>query len=816
MRRARLRAANDMEMIRRAPMMRVAFDAMRANAAANAPRSRALVETCEMFVSVSARRARRACLRAWRDAAREGALEKTCAAIHNVRCVHAAIRHWELFVARAFWKRTANELATRYARGRLRVQTFCAWLLHLRRAKERRIAVRARMFGMSVPEAQRAVHEKLDRTARDAARMREKELVFLFEEQCLRSALRSQVAAGAKLARTLAGLRRFSADESDVEWATSAAAALHGVSSARRHIEAGFSTRGTKPISSVRRAALSRDREDVAASRTVAAIEDENEASMDDDALIAAEAFERAREHEAALSAAREATKRCMDARKFAQDVSLRANRLVANSDSRANAAFQGAQDAMNESARAEYLAMEAEVEADAAEERANTLSRTLGAEHPEVSEAFRRAADAATRAVTLSSAHVAAARVAERALDIAEEHKRAADLIKAQASDDVEAARSRVLEAEATLMAMAKAERELKMEAMRATASFRHATGNAPKNVGPSEEGASNAVFSPKKRRSAEEKQIARRRLTWASFGDDDDDDDDTMQLRSVSLVPGKWVTLAECATQAYAKRLAFKSLRGFAENVDWRRRQRAAALLALVTKAFTTWAELARVNQSRRKLVESVVDEVLGEDRARRLLVYMTVLQKHAKWRRARCDELRLSLRRVVAPTIMRPAFDHWRAKVGRILLVRRVINRGIAAWKARGNRPSHANAFYRMYDAFAAWKALARVKRERRRRTAAAREYHRVAVALRVMQEWRRVSHRGRARARDLDVDLEEFRIRCRLRAKRSAFFRWRAETLRRRIRALSLEHSRQMFTATRGAPSPSPLRGRIADR
>jgi len=615
----------------------------------------------------------------------------------------------------------------------------------------------------------------------------------------MRSALRSQVAAGAKLAQTLTGLCRFSVDASDVEWASSGAGALFGVGSARRHVDAGFSTRGAKPINSVRRAALSRDREDVAASRAAAAIEDKDEvASIDDGALMEAEAFECARQHEAALAAAREATKACMDARKFAQEVSLRANRLVANSDSRANAAFQGAQDAMNESSRAEYLAMEAEIEAEEAERRANALSKSLGSDHPEVLEAFRRAADAATSAVTLSSAHVAAARVAERALDIAEEHKRAADLIKKQASDDVEAARSRVFEAEAALMATAKAEREMKMKAMRATASLRHATGDAPSNVDPSEERFSTSVFSPTKRRSAEEKQIARRRLTWASFGDDDDDDD-AMQLRGVSLAPGKWVTLAECATQAYAKRLAFKSLRGFAVNVEWRRRQREAALLALVTKAFTTWAELARVHQSRRKLVESVVDEVLVEDRARRLHVYMMVLQKHAKWRRARCEELRLSLRRVVAPTVLRPAFDDWKAKVGRILLVRRVINRGIAAWKARGNRPSHANAFYRMYDAFIAWRAFSQVKREQRRRTAAAREYHRVALALRVMKEWRRASRQGRARAHDLAIDLEEFRIRRRLRAKRSAFSRWRAETLRRGIHALSLEHSPQTLTS-----------------
>ena len=799
--RALRRAANDMSIIRRGPTLRKAFEGLRQNAEANAPRTRAVLETCETFVAVSARRKRRAVLRAWADAARESGLAKTCAAIHNVRCAQAALRHWELFVARAHWKRCANKLARRYADGRLRVSAFSAWLLHLRRAKERRIAVRARMFGMSVLEAQRAVHEKLDRTAHDASRMKGEELRFLFDERCLRSALRSQIVAAVKFSRALEGLRRFSADDNEVLWASSDVAAVRGIGAAQNHLDAGFRTRGRMHVDA--RADLSRNREDVAASRVAASIEDadarvplyETTTTIDVEAL-GAEAFERSREHEGALAAAREATAKCVSARKFEHETSLRVSRLVANAESRANAATQGAHDAMDEAVQAEYLAMEAEEIADAAEARADALAENKSVDPTEVSAAFASAADAATRAVTMSSAHVAAARVAERAMDIAEEHRCAAELVRNQADEDLESARARVLEAEALVMATAKAERELKLRAMRATAELRRLTGVTSSNEQRDYlvERDENIVFSPTKRRGIDEKKASRRLLTWESFGDGDDEDE-SIDLRGISLVPGRWVTLAECATQAYAKRLAKKTVHAFVLNVEQQCRRREAALLALAMMVFTEWRDFVRAVTSRRKLVEDIINEVIKEDRERRLRACVLVLRKHAAWRRARCDELKLSLRRIVAPDTTLPAFTHWRTKVANICLVRRVVNRAIEAWKARGSGPSHANAFYRQYDSFVAWRNVVRFERNRRRATRAADQYRRVTLALGVLKSWRAVA-RDASQARLRSVF--DFIHRTSRRRARRLFFGWRAETLRRRIADVALESHQRART------------------
>ena len=57
--RALRRAANDMGMIRRAPILKRTFDALRAHAVICAPRTRAMREACETFVVVTDRRMRR-------------------------------------------------------------------------------------------------------------------------------------------------------------------------------------------------------------------------------------------------------------------------------------------------------------------------------------------------------------------------------------------------------------------------------------------------------------------------------------------------------------------------------------------------------------------------------------------------------------------------------------------------------------------------------------------------------------------------------------------------------------------------------------
>ena len=375
--RAATEAANDLGMIRRAPVLRRAFEGFRSHAVACAPRTRAMLEACETFAAATNRRVRREMLRQWRRAAKESSLERTCAAIHNVRCAHAALCHWELFAARAFWKRRARELANRYADGRLKISAFFGWLRNARRANERRIAVRARMFGMSALEAKRAIHQQRDRTAADAHEAMELAARDLFETACLRSALRAQVSTSATLVRTLSDARRFTATDDDVTWASMPSARVRGVGKMRRHKAAGFDAR---VVDETRRDALARERDDVLASRTAATIEEEEESTsrakmttFDVDALRA-DAYEAALEHQKSLRDAREATRQCVDARGALRETTVAASRVTANADARANAAMQGARDAVEDADKAERLVIEAE-RAAAAETRADALA---------------------------------------------------------------------------------------------------------------------------------------------------------------------------------------------------------------------------------------------------------------------------------------------------------------------------------------------------------------------------------------------------------------------------------------------------------
>lgn len=800
--RAATNAANDLGMIRRAPILRRAFEGLRSHAVARAPRTRAMLEACETFVAATNRRVRRETLRRWRRATKDAGLERTCAAIHNVRCAHAALCHWELFAARAFWKRRARELATRYADGRLKIYAFFGWARHARRANERRIAVRARMFGMSALEAKRAIHQTRDRTAADAREAMELAARELFETTCLRGALRAQVTSSATLVRTLLAARRFTATDDDVVWASTATARVRGVGTMRRHKSAGL---GARIVDETRRDALARDRDDVVASRTAATIEDEETMrsmgmmTVDVDAL-SADAYETALEHQKSLRDAREATRRCVDARSALHETTVAASRLTANADARANAAMQGARDAVEDADKAERLVIEAECAADVAEKRAEALAAS-GAQRDDadVTEAFGLAADAATRAVAASSAHVAAARVAERATRIAEEHAAARELVAARAAEEIEEAKERVRDAEALVMTTAKIERELKVRALDASRLLRRVTG-------PSVGGAyddrdvfvrrerDDVVFSPTKTRSADEKKDARRRATWESFGDGDDDDDVRdafIDTRGMSLRPGEWRTLTQCAAQAHGKRLAMKTFRGFASHVVWRRRQREASQLAFVTNVFTSWARRAHANQTRRKLIERVVDEVVEADRARRLGAYVACFRAHAKWRRARSEELAISLRRVVEPTITRPAFQHWRRKVSNIFLARRVISAAIDAWQRRLAKPAYASDFYCAYDALHAWRSLTRERRAARRRRQTAVEYHRVSLALKTLRVWRGAARRRRDRHHRVHRSLHHRRLERERRFARRVLSLWRAEAHRRRRLARCVE-------------------------
>ena len=836
--RAATEAANDLGMIRRAPVLRRAFEGLRSHAVACAPRTRAMLEACETFAAATNRRVRRETLRQWRRAAKESSLERTCAAIHNVRCAHAALCHWELFAARAFWKRRARELANRYADGRLKISAFFGWLRHARRANERRIAVRARMFGMSALEAKRAIHQQRDRTAADAHEAMELAARDLFETACLRSALRAQVSTSATLVRTLSDARRFTATDDDVTWASMPSARVRGVGKMRRHKAAGFDAR---VVDETRRDALARERDDVVASRTAATIEEEEESTsraemttFDVDALRA-DAYEAALEHQKSLRDAREATRQCVDARGALHETTVAASRVTANADARANAAMQGARDAVEDADKAERLVIEAERAADAAETRADALAaRGARRDDDDVTEAFGLAADAATRAVTLSSAHVAAARVAERATRIAEEHAAARELVGTRAAEDVEEARERVRDAEALVLTTAKIERELKARALDASRLLRRVEGPSAsvacddRNVFVRRE-RDDVVFSPTKARSADEKRDARRRVTWESFGDGDDDDDDDVRdalidTRGMSLRPGEWRTLAQCAAQAHGKRLAMKTFRGFASHVIWRRRQREARQLAFVTDVFTSWARHAHANQTRRKLVERAVDEVVRADRARRLGAYVACFRVHAKWRRARSEELAISLRRVVEPTITRPAFEHWRRKVSNIFLARRVVSAAVDAWRRRLAKPAYASDFYCCWDSFHAWRSLARERRDARRRRQTAVEYHRVSLALKTLRVLRRAARRRRDRHHRLHRLLHHRRLERERRLARHVLVAWRVEARRRRRLARCVETrlrrlARDVFSAWRASARaavitrtarPSPIR------
>ena len=167
--------------------------------------------------------------------------------------------------------------------------------------------------------------------------------------------------------------------------------------------------------------------------------------------------------------------------------------------------------------------------------------------------------------------------------------------------------------DAEALVLTTAKIERELKARALDASRLLRRVEGPSAsvacddRNVFVRRE-QDDVVFSPTKARSADEKRDARRRVTWESFGDGDDDDDDDVRdalidTRGMSLRPGEWRTLAQCAAQAHGKRLAMKTFHGFASHVIWRRRQREARQLAFVTDVFTSWG----VTRTRIKRVEN-----------------------------------------------------------------------------------------------------------------------------------------------------------------------------------------------------------------
>ena len=146
-------------------------------------------------------------------------------------------------------------------------------------------------------------------------------------------------------------------------------------------------------------------------------------------------------------------------------------------------------------------------------------------------------------------------------------------------------------------------------------------------------------------------------------------------------------------------------------------------------------TCSRRGRVTRTRIKRVENSssapVDEVVRADRARRLGAYVACFRVHAKWRRARSEELAISLRRVVEPTITRPAFEHWRRKVSNIFLARRVVSAAVDAWRRRLAKPAYASDFYCCWDSFHAWRSLARERRDARRRRQTAVEYHRVSL-------------------------------------------------------------------------------------
>ena len=802
--RAHSRACDRAFEMRTEPTKRAAFDALRANADRGKPRREAVRHASEVVEEMTRRRTMRACVRAWRRAAREGTMERASAAIHGVRVAEAALRHWELFATERFWKRRAIALAIRFRARRMTVRAFCGWLRDARRAKERRVAVRAKLFGMSVTECQRAVHGELRYTARDATKKLESEMAYVYKE-CLESSMRSQVASSKKLASTLRSALRFSASDEDVVWASSGAAEILGIGASFRHLALDFDvapniTRVAR--TNARFEEISRNRTDAMTSRLAAEIEDVVE---EDDApargnidVLSAEAYEVTREHQRALTMARDAAQKCVAARAAAHEASLNASRLVSNAEARANAALQGASDAMEDSLNAEYRAMEADEAANIAEKRADEIAEAWGArDEGKLAEALRRAAEAATRALAFSSAHAAAARVAERAAEIAEDHKQAAVLIKAQAKEDVEAARTCVVAAEAAVLATAQAERELKTKATNAMRQLNALTLNASskglvvdKNGSFERDVRKNAVYSPQKARKLEEKEAMQQRLTWASYGVDDEDEDEAIDVCKVSMKPGGWHTLNDAAVHVYGRRILRKALCGFTQNVKWCKKQRDAARLALVTNVFNAWASTTRAILTRRKRVERIVDEINGEDRERRMRLYLMCFQRHAVWRRARCEELTISLRRVAIATI-RDDFNHWVAKVHRIKLFRRVINRAVLAWRDRLAKPSHVGAFDRLFDSLAAWRRFAAAARARRENANAAIEYHRVTLSFKSVRAWRGVTRQIRRARCAQQRALEDFVLSRRRRTQTFILVAWRRQTLERRARALSIE-------------------------
>ena len=156
-------------------------------------------------------------------------------------------------------------------------------------------------------------------------------------------------------------------------------------SRARRRKDATTQSRGVvaRRRRDSRRDALARERDDVLASRTAATIEEEEESTsrakmttFDVDALRA-DAYEAALEHQKSFETRREATRQCVDARGALRETTVAASRVTANADARANAAMQGARDAVEDADKAERLVIEAE---QRRRRRRNTRRRTRGA----------------------------------------------------------------------------------------------------------------------------------------------------------------------------------------------------------------------------------------------------------------------------------------------------------------------------------------------------------------------------------------------------------------------------------------------------
>ena len=90
--------------------------------------------------------------------------------------------------------------------------------------------------------------------------------------------------------------------------------------------------------------------------------------------------------------------------------------------------------------------------------------------------------------------------------------------------------------------------------------------------------------------------------------------------------------------------------------------------------------------------------------------------------------------------------------------------------------------------LYDAFVAWRAVARTHRESQRHINTAIEYHRVTLSLKTIRAWRSITARL-VRNREYATTAFVHRTRRTLRAR--VFARWRIETIRSRSRAAFLE-------------------------